>query len=390
MNNNEYWNNDAFCPMPWGAIYIDPTGSVDHCCISYNSLGNVKENTLSEIVGTKKNIAIKSDMLDGKKSAGCYKCYSPDGGSGGDYLRNTQLRQFENWLPDFSIYDNPENFQLQYADLRMRNTCNYACVYCGPVFSSTWAAELKQFVNTDNTSINTVLEFFYDNISTIKKVYLAGGEPLLIKENELLLERLLEVNPDCTLLVNTNLSVIEGNRIFELLTKFNSVHWLISVDDIEQRYNYIRYPGNWDLFSSNLDILTRTAPQTHLILFNMVYTGLNAKSIFNCVRFLLNSGYAKNPEFINLSYVNGGHVPTWLDPRVLPAPYLDQVRLILDNYPKTGFARFDTGLEHLKLCLNTPIDIPLNRNLFDELAKLDQRRNLNSKDVFSDIYASRQ
>jgi hypothetical protein len=112
MNNNEYWNNDAFCPMPWGAIYIDPTGSVDHCCISYNNLGSVKENTLLDIVGTKKNIAIKSDMLDGKKSAGCYKCYSPDGGAGGDYLRNTQLRQFENWLPDFSIYDNPENFQL--------------------------------------------------------------------------------------------------------------------------------------------------------------------------------------------------------------------------------------------------------------------------------------
>ena len=390
MNHNDYWNNDAFCPMPWGAIYVDPAGSVDHCCISSNYLGNVNKHTVETIVGNKKNITIKSEMLAGKKSTGCYKCYSPDGSPGADYLRNSQLREFETWLPDFSIYDNPENFQLQYADLRMRNTCNYACVYCGPGFSSTWASELGQFVNTNNTSIDSVLEFFYNNITTIKKVYLAGGEPLLIKENEQLLERLLEVNPDCSLLVNTNLSVIKGNRIFDLITKFNNVQWLVSVDDIEQRYNYIRHPGDWNVFSNNLDILNRTTPKKHHIFFNMVYTALNAKSIFNCIRFLLKSGYAKNPGFINLAYVNGGQVPTWLDPRALPKLYLDQVRLILDNYPKTGFARFDTGLEHLKLSLNTPVNIPSGRNLFDELDKLDQRRNLDSKSVFSDIYASRQ
>jgi MoaA/NifB/PqqE/SkfB family radical SAM enzyme len=376
--------------MPWGAVYVETDGNVDHCCISYNSIGNIHEHSLSSAIAGKKNIAIKSEMLAGNKAQGCYKCYSPGGEADRDYLRDVQLRHFEQWLPDFSLYDKPENFELQYADLRMRNTCNYACVYCSPTLSSTWAAELKEFVKTNEDAIDNVSGFFYDNMSTLKQMYLAGGEPMLIKENEVLLERLLEVNPTCSLLVNTNLSMIEGNRIFELLTKFENVQWLISVEDIKQRYNYIRYPGDWNVFAANLALLKRTVPSTHIISFNMVFTALNAKTIFSCINFLLTSGYAKNSNSINIAYINGGHQPTWLDPRALPKPYLDQVRTLLHAYPKTGHERFDGDIQYLKECIDVPVEFEPYHNLFVRLAEMDQRRKLNSKDVFPDIYASRQ
>ena len=66
--------NENFCPAPWTSLYFDPTGEVDNCCISKNSLGNYNYGSIQTIIFSEKNKQIKQDMLDNKYIPGCKSC----------------------------------------------------------------------------------------------------------------------------------------------------------------------------------------------------------------------------------------------------------------------------------------------------------------------------
>ena len=93
---------------------------------------------------------------------------------------------------DLTLYDKTQNFDLKHVDLRWTNSCNQACVYCGPEYSSKWATELNQKVKSKKESRQEVKDFVFENISGLENVYLAGGEPMLMKENVEFLKLLKE------------------------------------------------------------------------------------------------------------------------------------------------------------------------------------------------------
>ena len=52
---------------------------------------------------------------------------------------------------------------------------------------------------------------------------------------------------------NTNLTVLPAQQLQEILKKCKRVDFLISVDDIEERYDKLRYPAKWKSFNQNLN-----------------------------------------------------------------------------------------------------------------------------------------
>jgi molybdenum cofactor biosynthesis enzyme MoaA len=54
------------------------------------------------------------------------------------------------------------------------------------------------------------------DLINLKVLQMAGGEPLLIKENFDLLERLSRINPGINIEITTNLTSIQKNRIYQL------------------------------------------------------------------------------------------------------------------------------------------------------------------------------
>ena len=400
MNDDQYWNNEAFCPLPWTSIYVDPAGKVDSCCIANNNIGNINESKITDIVHSRKNIAIKQDMLNGTVVSGCRMCYSVDSSHGyvrdSQYSRHRQLSTHESYVPDKSIYDDVNHFTLKYADLRLRNTCNYACVYCDSTLSSTWAAERKIFPRIDNYYINDLVQYFCDNVKTLNEVYFAGGEPLLIKENEQLLAALLEHNPECVVRVNTNLSQLKDNKIFNLLTQLKNVSWIVSAEATGDKYNYIRWPGNWNNFVSNLDLLKSSIPKTHTINYLMVYNSLNMFDVFECIDFLVNQGYADRYGSCMLHYYNGGTYPTGLDPRAAPAAHMElanqRIRFEIGKHTKLENTWWVSVLQNILNINQTPVTEPylsdINQNgVFEKLKYFDNARGLDSLATFPELYA---
>jgi radical SAM protein with 4Fe4S-binding SPASM domain len=391
MIKEDYINNAGFCPAPWNEIYISPQGEIDNCCVGNNKLGNVKSSDIEEVVLGSKQIKIKQEMLSGSLPSGCSNC-----NTSGPTLRTNYLEWFNDYAPS-EFYQTPSNFNLNYLDLRWRNTCNSACVYCSPTYSSLWAQELgvNEKINVD--SLDKLKAFIEPYIPTLKKVYLAGGEPLLIKDNEWLLEKLLASNPDCEIVVNTNLSSID-NRIAELLNEMTSVQWIVSIDSTKDQYEYIRYGSKWSVFESNLKKLIKRVgihgkTDPGLCSFQMVYCSLNTTGIFDAVDYLSNMGFSSNN--MNLYYVHGGTGSGWLDPRNLPKEYVDtSIDVLQSRLEQSKDSNFTSKIKTLNEIINTPISPTpgyldpsmVEGTFYEELAKLDIRRNLNSQQIFPHLY----
>jgi MoaA/NifB/PqqE/SkfB family radical SAM enzyme len=207
---------------------------------------------------------------------------------------------------------------------------------------------------------------------------MAGGEPLLIKENAELLKLLLEVNPKIEIRVNTNLSKT-NTQVMDLLCQFENVHWTLSAESIDDKFSYMRYGGNWLEFVENLNRI-RAIPN-HKLTFNMVWCVLNHTGIFDCIDYLLDRGF--HPNSFILTAILG---PEWLDTRHLPDYVLQLLDKELTNRieSKPGFLLED-GYQNLLKHIRTPYKKDLATTL-DKLQRLDQRRNLDSNKIFTDLY----
>jgi MoaA/NifB/PqqE/SkfB family radical SAM enzyme len=220
-------------------------------------------------------------------------------------------------------------------------------------------------------------QYIFDHAKNLKHVYLAGGEPLLMKENLELLNILKQQNPQVNIRVNTNLSKT-NTQVFEKICEFENVHWTVSVETMQQEFEYIRYGGTWSDFLDNLSVIRGLK---HKISFNMLHFLLNYQSLFDCV------DHFKNLGFHNNSFVIGALLsPEYLNIRHLPEHVLQSVKNTLEQRinDKPGYLLEDS-YRNLLTYLNQPFDKNLSAT-FDKLAELDQQRNLNSRLVFKELY----
>ena len=82
-----------------------------------------------------------------------------------------------------------------------------------------------------------------------------GGEPLIDKKVFATLEKMIELrNTDCFIDMVTNGSVELTERQIEILSKFNNVQMVLSIDGIEKRFEYMRYPLKWNKLLDNIDL----------------------------------------------------------------------------------------------------------------------------------------
>jgi len=270
------------------------------------------------------------------------------------------------------------NHDLRTIDVRWSNLCNFACVYCGPSFSSRWAIELNDIRKHPlDEDIEKFKKYIFDRAPQLKHVYLAGGEPLLMKQNLELLEILKKENPNVNLRINTNLSKVDTN-IFERVCEFKNVHWTVSVDEMGKEFEYVRYGGTWQDFLDNLEAITEL---DHKISFNMLYFLLNYRSLFDTVDYFLGQGYHPN------SFIIGALLtPLDLNIRHLPDSELEEIAAVLKTKidAKPGYLLEDSYQNLLHY-----IQQPFEKNLpkcFEMLKQMDQRRNTDSRSVFHSLY----
>jgi radical SAM protein with 4Fe4S-binding SPASM domain len=379
MDAKDILTNKSFCALPWTGFELEPNGNIKNCIISKSKLGNIEEKNIEFILSGEENLKIKQQMLEDKKPKNCAGCYLQEQDRKNLSSISSRLyytKEIGTFI-NSTLYDEIENFSLHHVDLRWTNHCNQACVYCGPEYSSKWAQELGKEIKSSVESRKKIKKFVFKNVKKLKNVYLAGGEPLLMNENREFLQLLLKENPLVNIRVNTNLSSTKTG-VFDLLCKFKNVHWTISVETIEEQYEYVRYHGSWNDFLQNLKQIQKL---DHKITFNMLYFILNYKSIFFTIDFLKSIGFHENSFIIGPLYK-----PEYLNILNLPKKMLNNIKIKLNEEISLSNHYLKNSYENiLKYILNTPWEKDI-LYFKEQITILDARRKQSAQAVFPELF----
>jgi len=297
-----------WCPLPWIHQFIT-TNTVKTCCNGrVNGPAQPSEFANSDVLKD-----IKQTILEDKVHYNCTGCVTLEK-QGYTSIRQEAIRDY----PFYTAKTVPD--KIEYLDLRYNNLCNFSCRTCEPAFSSSIAKEIAQQpvlkkyhqIADATNSFNSVSEDIFKSLPTIKKVNFTGGEPLLIKDNLKIMERLVELEKfNCEILITTNCSVY-NHQWDSLLSKFKKVHWTLSVDGVDQYAEYIRYGTKWKEVDKNIQTIVQLG---HSVAFNTTISAYSILNIDKLVKYYLEiEQLASGP--IELWFHLCQH-PDYLNPRVL-------------------------------------------------------------------------
>jgi sulfatase maturation enzyme AslB (radical SAM superfamily) len=285
-------------------------------------LGNLNENTIQEILFGSTMQEIRQSLRQGQPHAYCYNCVQAE-----RYGRSE--RDWHNSVsPEFDPATASDlEHQPTLIDVRWNITCNLSCNYCGDKCSSRWAA-LKHipFRSGARPYYEQVCDYLEQHQDSIREVALVGGEPLLLPENE----RLLDVIPqDCIVTLITNASVdLDRNKIFQKLTSRNRVGWSLSFDNVGDQFEYVRHGASWRQLLDNLDAIQDLMRNNgHWGGIHAVYNIYNATHLQELTRFARRRGLTIHWQSL--------YQPECLDPARLGAEIhtavCDEIRRLLDQ-----------------------------------------------------------
>jgi len=252
-------------------LFLDTTGQVTFCCNNSTALDYDLAKTETALTGQVATV-IQHDLDNGVAHASCRQCWVEQE-QGVDSFRNSYNQMY----PHLDQLSEPA---LKTLHVQYDNTCNLTCIYCGPKFSSKWA-NLTRTIEPYRAPI----DFSDAALENLEMITLAGGEPSLIKSNIKLLDRLLQLNPRCEVIINTNLYQINNNPVFEKLYQFQNSTVIASFESTGDRYDYIRYGSEWTEFRQNFaNIVDRVGRvQASMILFPLSMGGIQ-----DAIQFALN------------------------------------------------------------------------------------------------------
>jgi len=353
---------DTFCPIPWNFQAVRSNGDIRVCCqanisdeqgVLRKSDGtsfNAKDGSLEVARNSTLMKEIRKDMLNGAWNAACTRCQQEESAG----LNSRRKYEREQWslkmeeaqqLTSDDGTLNTEESPVRYYDLRFGNLCNLKCRMCGPTDSSLWYEDWQELTGLDtfkDTSGVVKLErkgerwvtdaydwhyseeFWKDienNLSNIQHIYMAGGEPLLIKRHYDFLEKCRDrdVAKNITLEYNTNTTQLP-EKVLKLWTHFKQVRVGASIDGFGAVAEYQRFPSKWESVYNNLRTLNA---QPSNILVWLAFT-VTVHNIFHIVDFM--KWKLQNDELRNINRTQRrpiithhmAHNPKHLNVRVLP------------------------------------------------------------------------
>lgn len=167
------------------------------------------------------------------------------------------------YIKDKLLYDQlgPKmiTFKLDYV-------CNLACVTCGPSLSTKWR-NIKNIKDLSISPSEDNLRKIIRNIdlNQLETVHILGGEPLITKTHETILEELLPYAKNITVWYDTNATIYPSNQTLELWEKFKLIRLKFSIDGIGKSFNYLRWPADWSQVEENILKMKENLPVNHML-----------------------------------------------------------------------------------------------------------------------------
>jgi MoaA/NifB/PqqE/SkfB family radical SAM enzyme len=373
---------------------------------------------------------VRKTMLEGKIPLSCFKCFEEE--SKGivskriweTYYWNEEKLEIDQLVKE-TTRDGEVPPTIRYLDLRLGHTCNLKCVMCSPHDSSRWVQDHDQLIKSTESKIvlhqmswdkNSFDNYWYekpelwkeifDQIPNIRQLYFAGGEPLMIKEHKNFLEEIIRRGyaDNITVRYNSN-GVLVDDNIIDIWSKFKEVRFAFSIDALEDRNHYIRYPVSWQETESALMKLDNT-PDNIKVGIACAVQIFNIKHIIDFAKWKILKKFKKINLFEVFDIEAGGgilnmhmlYIPTFLSARILPKADKEQLRKdfiefkqwLWDNYRQdddfwkhnpNGWNRWESILKFVEAEDHSHL-VP---DFKEYVKNLDSIRNTDAKRIFPEL-----
>jgi organic radical activating enzyme len=424
--------SESWCAAKWynATIWLGSgqTTSCHHPLPHKVEVADVRANPRA-LHNTSKKKEERRQMQAGERPAGCEYCWKiedADSNNVSDRVYKTII--YDDKDLDYAFNLPPDSdVNLQTLEISFDRTCQFACSYCNPAFSSTWVRDIKNngpyvdlvsdgrnhFTHTHDSSQlykfgeeNPYVTAFFnwwetDLHRSLKELRITGGEPLMSGYTWKLLDWFKSnTNKSNTkLAINSNLG-FEESRLREFLDKVNGVPHLeiyTSNESVAAQAEYIRDGLDYDQWISNLELLIRneTIKSVHVM---CTINALCLESLPDFLTKLLEykSNFGKDSVNFTLNILR---FPSFQSALVLPdeikSKYRDKLRRWLDIWQNhTGLHEHE--IAHINRLINylevveTPhseaFDILKLRNDFKKFyEQYDQRRDKNFSECFPNL-----
>lgn len=270
-----------YCALPFGHTTIGTTGNYQICCSHLTPPEhtiNINHNdyqtwNLSQYVAE-----VRESFKNDQQHPGCQHCWDLEK-LGQSSLRTRSLKDYQILKVDKPVpLATPVNIEIQ-----LGNLCNLSCLMCHETASSAILAEnqklgIAKYKQKDFNWSSTAFNNLKDLLNTQPKlVNIRGGEPLYNKDLLRIIEELPAESCKKTVLHITTNATNWSKRWEQVLSKFLLVRFMISVDAVDELYEYIRYPGVWKDVDANVQKMQEFS--NFKLMVNSVVQNLNIMSL---------------------------------------------------------------------------------------------------------------
>jgi MoaA/NifB/PqqE/SkfB family radical SAM enzyme len=207
----------------------------------------------------------------------------------------------------FKTIPNKNVEDIYFLELNLGNTCNLACRICHVSASSKWRnyhrvnepsmtdEELDAYARDFSkafTDDSSVWEELLQLLPKVKQIDIYGGEPMLMKKQWELLKYCVDNGyaKDQHMSFNTNGTIISDEYV-KILSSFRYCRIGFSIDGVGDRFQYLRYPGNWPIVDSNikswLEKTKHLGPDKMMFELACTVSVLNVLYIFEIVDYVI-------------------------------------------------------------------------------------------------------
>ena len=293
MNDLEFWQqvldtkSASFCAAKWynATIWLGSgmTTSCHHPLPHKVSVDEVQINPRA-LHNTPKKKAERQMMQQGERPAGCEYCWKIED-MGRDAISDRVYKSKIYPLEELDRAANTppnEDINLRTLEISFDRTCQFACSYCNPAFSSTWVKDIRDngsytnlvsdgrnhFTHAHDSSQlyrfgenNPYVEAFFkwwesDLHSTLDELRITGGEPLMSGYTWQLLDWFKENKgrSKTRLAINSNLGTqVDIDRLFSSVDQ--PIDLYTSNESVGLHAEYIRDGLAWDDWANTVELI---------------------------------------------------------------------------------------------------------------------------------------
>ena len=275
-----------FCSSPWFHVRLTYDGSYESCRWAKNPQrdSSFQNQSLMQYYNSGQMKSLRQQLLNGESPDHCSTCYYEESfGKLNGRLKQLNKSAINIDEFDFTLRSSPHYKNFEYslhnnglADLapvdlqiELGNTCNSACIMCGPEASSRLETDYHKLNAIDPILFlkpNSYKSWTHDpalvnrfveelvSIPNIRYIHFLGGETLYEESFYTICDQLIKHNLAKNIIIGTTTNgTIYNERIQKFIENFKEFHVGISIESVTSLNDYIRWPGKINSILPNID-----------------------------------------------------------------------------------------------------------------------------------------